>query len=80
MASNIKQPAAQLPFWVAKLVRDTNRENDRSRELDIYTVATLPDPTSTSRAILVSDEAGGFTMAFSDGTDWRRVQDRAIVS
>ncbi|MHA2388099.1 MAG: beta strand repeat-containing protein [Candidatus Hodarchaeales archaeon] len=30
--------------------------------------------------IYVSDETGGATMAFSDGTNWRRVQDRAIVS
>lgn len=28
----------------------------------------------------VIDEAGGYTIAFSDGTNWRRVQDRVIVS
>lgn len=46
-----------------------------------YTVATLPT-ASTYQAgmIAVSDETGGYTMAFSDGTNWRRVQDRAIVS
>ena len=46
-----------------------------------YTVATLPT-ASTYQAgiIMVSDETGGYTQAFSDGTNWRRVQDRAVVS
>jgi hypothetical protein len=30
--------------------------------------------------IYVSDETGGAVMAFSDGTNWRRVTDRQIVS
>jgi len=30
--------------------------------------------------IYVSNETGGATLAFSDGTNWRRVQDRAVVS
>jgi hypothetical protein len=30
--------------------------------------------------IYVSDEVGGAVPAFSDGTNWRRVTDRAIVS
>lgn len=29
---------------------------------------------------LVTDEAGGAVIAFSDGADWRRVTDRAVVS
>ena len=33
-----------------------------------------------SSVVFVYDETGGATLAFSDGTDWRRVQDRAIVS
>ena len=54
-----------------------------------YVVASLPDATingnlgSTdpfSSLIFVSDETGGATLAFSDGTNWRRVQDRAIVA
>jgi hypothetical protein len=35
---------------------------------------------SDQRPIVVTDEAGGAVMAFSDGTNWRRVTDRAIVS
>ena len=53
-----------------------------------YVVAALPDATEFgttgtlpfSSMIFVSDETGGATLAFSDGTNWRRVQDRAIVS
>jgi hypothetical protein len=46
-----------------------------------YTVLTLPTAATYPRGVIyVSDEAGGATLAFSDGTDWRRVQDRAVVS
>jgi hypothetical protein len=44
-----------------------------------YTVATLPGQLAGAM-IYVSDESGGATMAFSDGTNWRRMSDRAIVS
>lgn len=51
------------------------------KELRSYTVANLPDASELEAHILyVSDESGGATLAFSDGTDWRRVSDRAIVS
>lgn len=45
-----------------------------------YTVATLPPVGTGGGIIYVSNEAGGATIAFSDGTNWRRVSDRAIVS
>lgn len=47
--------------------------------LPIYTVATVPD-VSEARMIYVSDESGGATIAFSDGSNWLRVQDRAAIS
>jgi len=47
----------------------------------VYTVATVPTASSyTGAIIMVSDETGGYVPAFSDGTNWRRVTDRAIVS
>lgn len=49
-------------------------------ELPSYTVATLPSATQPGQMIYVSDETGGAVPAFSDGTNWRRVTDRAIVS
>jgi hypothetical protein len=46
-----------------------------------YTVATVPTASSyTQGLIYVSDETGGSVIAFSDGTNWRRVTDRAIIS
>jgi len=46
-----------------------------------YTVATVPAAATYPRGIIyVSNETGGATLAFSDGTNWRRVQDRAVVS
>ncbi len=45
-----------------------------------FTVGTLPTAAVAAKIIYVSDEAGGPVIAFSDGTNWRRVTDRAIVS
>ena len=46
-----------------------------------YTVATVPAAATYPRAIIyVSNETGGAVLAFSDGSDWRRVTDRAVVS
>ena len=46
-----------------------------------YTVSTLPAAATYPRAVVYcSNETGGATLAFSDGTNWRRVQDRAVVS
>lgn len=44
------------------------------------TVATLPSASDAGAMIFVSDESGGAVMAFSDGTNWRRMTDRAVVS
>lgn len=52
---------------------------DRVR-LTSYAVADVPDATEGVGLIFVSDEAGGAVPAFSDGTNWRRVTDRVIVS
>jgi hypothetical protein len=46
-----------------------------------YAKASLPAAaTFTGCLIYVSDESGGAVLAFSDGTNWRRVTDRAIVT
>ena len=47
---------------------------------DHYTVSALPPVTVSGQMIYVSDETSGATMAFSDGSNWRRIQDRAVVS
>jgi hypothetical protein len=48
--------------------------------LPSYTVTTLPSASISGAMIYVTNESGGAVPAFSDGTNWRRVTDRAIVS
>jgi hypothetical protein len=49
--------------------------------LPTYVKASLPSAATFARGMIyVSDEVGGATPAFSDGTNWRRVADRAIVA
>lgn len=48
--------------------------------LKACTVATLPSAVPAGGLVYVSNEAGGAVVAFSDGTNWRRLTDRAIVS
>jgi len=49
--------------------------------LSNYLVAGVPTAVgNTGSMIFVTDEVGGSIPAFSDGTNWRRVTDRAIVS
>ena len=48
--------------------------------LPTFTVGSLPDAGIAAQLIYVSDETGGATIAFSDGTNWRRMQDRVVVS
>lgn len=51
-----------------------------AHQMPTHTVATLPAADLPSRHIFVSDETGGAVPAFNDGTNWRRVTDRAVVS
>lgn len=51
------------------------------QQLFTYTVAGLPSAAMFLNAIVyVSNAAGGAVQAFSDGTNWRRVDDRAVVA
>jgi hypothetical protein len=52
----------------------------RHHTLRSYTVATLPSAATAAEMIYVSNEVGGAVPCFSDGTNWRRVQDRAIAA
>ncbi|MDX2266139.1 MAG: DUF2793 domain-containing protein [Hyphomicrobiales bacterium] len=47
-----------------------------------YTIATAPSASASGAGamIYVSNESGGAVIAFSDGTNWRRVTDRAVIS
>ena len=48
--------------------------------LPTFTVDTLPSANPAAQMIFVSDESGGPIIAFSDGTNWRRVTDRNVVT
>jgi len=62
-------------------VKTNNITANKPFILPTYTVAGVPTASShTQGLIYVSNETGGATIAFSDGTNWRRVQDRAVVS
>lgn len=50
-----------------------------SPQVPIYIVADVPPVNPVGQLIYVSNEVGGATIAFSDGTNWRRVQDRSII-
>lgn len=46
-----------------------------------YLKAALPSAVKFKGGqIAVSNDVGGYTIAFSDGTNWLRVQDRAVIS
>lgn len=42
--------------------------------------AVFTATANPSAIVVCSDEAGGAVLAFSDGTNWRRVTDRAVIS
>lgn len=66
--------------WIRRASTAVNSLIGGQNRLESYTVATLPSAEEAGRLIYVTDEAGGAAPAFSDGTDWRRVTDRAVVS
>jgi len=82
---SVPNRGSKLEFYTFK--NGTNSENlgftvsqHGYPETPTYTVATLPNVGGGGGMIFVSDETGGATLAFSDGTNWRRVQDRAVVA
>lgn len=55
--------------------------NTQPIELASFTVAGAPSASiRAGNLIFVSNEVGGAVPAFSDGTDWRRVTDRTIIT
>jgi hypothetical protein len=49
-------------------------------KLPSYTVAGLPSASALGLMIFVTNAAGGSVPAFSDGTNWRSVTDRSIIT
>ena len=66
----------RLQAWMDSVTRSINEA-----KAPTFTVSTVPDATQNESMVLyISDESGGATLAFSDGVNWLRVQDRAIIS
>ncbi len=66
-----------------RIDRATSRTNfGGPARLVNFAVSSLPSPSAAGAGslVFVSDESGGAVVAFSDGANWRRVTDRAIVS
>ena len=49
-------------------------------QLPSYLLASLPSTVSAGDLALCTNETGGATVVFNDGTNWRRMSDRAIAS
>lgn len=78
---NDDQAADVLQIWFDELESQLNMNLLGARvQLPSYTVATLPAASPAGGQIYVTDETGGSVSAESDGTNWRRSTDRAIVS
>jgi Protein of unknown function (DUF2793) len=60
----------------------TNLHVNGPARVGSYTVAGVPSASTAGAGaiIYVSNESGGAVLAFSDGTNWRRVTDRAVIS
>ncbi|WP_114954316.1 hypothetical protein [Sphingosinicella terrae] len=73
------------PTWASSLVREIEQQMRRPADAPVrlpsFTLADLPAAADWPQGLIhVPDEAGGPVVAFSDGTNWRRVTDRAVVS
>ena len=69
--------------WASALIRALQPQPERRdfTMLPIYTVETLPPPKAPGLLVLVSNESGGETLAFSDSAGkWRRATDLTEVS
>lgn len=76
---------AQGPQWLVQVLQSIERAMavrwDSPLMLQSFAKADLPTAANwTGGIIYVTDDVGGETIAFSDGADWLRVQDRAVIS
>jgi len=84
------EPTPQLdkfgPIWRRWLYQLYTRVQPGPFKIKAYAKADLPtasdwsDNSDFSAIVYVTDDVGGAVLAFSDGTNWRRVTDRAIIS
>jgi len=79
-------PLATLPLTGAELVPIVQGGVTVKTPLNTLTVlasyvkTALPSAAVAGSLIYVTNDVGGAVPAFADGTNWRRVTDRAIIS
>ena len=71
---------AGAPAWLREVTQWVMRGLRASQALEEFAVSSLPPASGAKRLIYVRNEIGGAVVAFNDGTNWRRVTDRAIIS
>jgi hypothetical protein len=75
---------ASLKSWGVALAGILTRMFAAPVKVESFEVDGLPpagaDRYGAGALVFVTDETDGAALAFSDGTDWRRCTDRAIVS
>jgi hypothetical protein len=78
--NDIASPSMQL-FLDELLLQINGSLLGPALNLTSYVVSGVPPATSwTGSMIYVSNESGGAVTAFSDGTNWRRTTDRAVIT
>lgn len=81
--AGIPMPQREWSFqWGKQLVVELRTLFARPMRLQRFTVAGVPSASGVGDGVMiyVTNEVGGAVPAFSDGTNWRRVTDRAIIS
>ena len=84
-ANSVLTSNGSIPSWTAstgtgQIVRENAPTFTGPPILPSYTVAGVPSASPAGKMAYISNESGGAVPAFSDGTNWRRVTDRAIIS
>lgn len=80
MANRIAAPGAD-PALLRALERAIARPRAAPLQLAAFAVGAAPPAADWPHGLIfVPDETGGPTLAFSDGADWRRVQDGAVIA
>lgn len=85
MDIRIRRPLGTAAPWLGDVLRSIEQWfrllSERAPTAKSYAVADVPDPALNGDALIfVSDEAGGPTLARSDGSAWRRMSDNAVIS
>jgi hypothetical protein len=72
---------ADAPPWAHELARERTAQIPAAPwPLARFAQADLPNPARAHGALIfVDDASGGAVPAFSDGTHWRRCDDRTVI-